>query len=69
VAVILSTQEVEIRRIETSPGKIVCEILSEKREKKSHKWVGGVAQSVGPEFKSQYHQKNWYGVGAGGSHL
>jgi hypothetical protein len=39
-----------------SPGQIVYETLSQKKPitKKS---AGGVAQGVGPEFKSRYHRK------------
>jgi hypothetical protein len=41
---------------------IVCETLSQKQnnnnnKKPSHKRAGGVAQGVGPEFRSQYHNK------------
>jgi hypothetical protein len=50
--VILATQEAEIRRITVwrQPGQIVCKTLSWKNP--SQKRAGGVAQGVGPEFKS-----------------
>jgi hypothetical protein len=53
----LATQEAAIRRIpvQSQPREIVCKTLS--RKKPSQKRAGGVAQSVGPEFKSQYHKK------------
>jgi hypothetical protein len=56
-SVILATQEAEIRRIEVQshPGQIVHETLSQKNP--SQKRTGGVTQSVGPEFKYQYHKK------------
>jgi hypothetical protein len=52
--VILATQEAEIRRIkvQSQPGQIVRETLSQKTHHK--KRAGGVAQSEGPEFKPQY---------------
>jgi hypothetical protein len=55
--VIPAAQEAEIRRIvvQTQPGQIVRKTLSEKNL--SQKRAGGVAQGVGPEFKSQYHKK------------
>jgi hypothetical protein len=58
--VIPATQEVEIRRIEawSQPEQIVQETLFQK--KPFPKRVGGVAQGVGLEFKSQLlplHQK------------
>jgi hypothetical protein len=58
-AVILATQEAEIRRIgvQSQPGQIVCETLSQKKKKPSQKRAGGVAQEAGPEFKSQYEKK------------
>jgi hypothetical protein len=58
VAVIIATQEAEIRRIavQSQPGEIFGETLSQNQ--KSHKKeTGGVDQGVGPEFKPQYHQK------------
>jgi hypothetical protein len=56
-AVILATQEAEIRRIEvqSQPGKIVLGTLSQRNL--SQKRAGGVVQGVGPEFKLQYHKK------------
>jgi hypothetical protein len=55
--VILATQETEIRRImvRSQPWQIVHEILSQKDQ--SQKRAGGVAQSVGPEFKPWDHKK------------
>jgi hypothetical protein len=55
--VILATQEAEVRRIAvgSQPGEIVLETLSWKNHHKER--AGGVAQSVGPEFKPQYHKK------------
>jgi hypothetical protein len=55
--VILATQEAEIRRItvQSQPRQIVWVTLSQKYP--TQKKDGGVAQGVGPEFKSQYHQK------------
>jgi hypothetical protein len=55
--VILATQEVEIRKIvvQSQPGQIVLKTLS--RKNLSQKRAGGVAQSVGPEFKPQYWKK------------
>jgi hypothetical protein len=54
--VISATQETEIRRIEvqSQPRKTVYETLS--RKKSFIKSAGGVAQSVGPEFKPPNHQ-------------
>jgi hypothetical protein len=49
--VILATQEAEIRRMYLS-GQIVPETLSQKNP--SQKRVDGMAQGIGPEFKSQY---------------
>jgi hypothetical protein len=48
--VILATQEAELRRIEvqSQPGQIVGETLSQKTQHK--KRTGGVAQGVGLEF-------------------
>jgi hypothetical protein len=53
--VILTIQEAEIRRIEvqSQPGKIVQEILSQKTP--SQKKICEVAQGVGHEVKPQYH--------------
>jgi hypothetical protein len=55
--VILVTQEAEIRRIAvwSQPGQIVHKTLSQKNI--SQKKAGGVAQGIGPEFKSQYCKK------------
>jgi hypothetical protein len=57
VAVILAIQEAEIRKIlaQSQPRQIVLEILSQKNLHK--KRAGEVVQSVGPEFKPQYHKK------------
>jgi hypothetical protein len=41
--------------LEASPGQIVLETLSQKNP--SQKKAGGVAQGIGPEFKSQYRKK------------
>jgi hypothetical protein len=41
--------------VQSSPGKIVCETLSQKSH--SQKGGGGVAQGESPEFKPQYHKK------------
>jgi hypothetical protein len=51
--VIIATQEAEIRKIEvrSQPWQIVQEALSLKNP--SQKRAGGVAQGVGPKFKSQ----------------
>jgi hypothetical protein len=56
--VILATQEVEIRRtvVQSQPRQIVPETLSQKPIMKKRR-AGGVAQGIGPEFKSQYCQK------------
>jgi hypothetical protein len=53
--VILATQEEELRRmaVQSQPKQIVCETLSQKKKKNHKKRAGGVAHSVGPEFKSQ----------------
>jgi hypothetical protein len=47
----------EIRRmaVQSQPGQIVCKTLSKNPITKN--WAGGVAQSKGPEFKSQYCKK------------
>jgi hypothetical protein len=52
--VILATQEAEIRRIkvQSQPEQIIFKSLSQKIL--SQKRAGGVAQGVGPKFKSQY---------------
>jgi hypothetical protein len=41
--------------VRRQPGQIVHETLSQKNP--LEKRAGGVAQSVGPEFKPQYHKK------------
>jgi hypothetical protein len=51
--VILATQEAEIRRIKARATSL--ESLSRKNA--SHKRGGGVVQSIGPEFNSQYIKK------------
>jgi hypothetical protein len=50
--VILATQDADIRRImvQSQPGKIVCENLSQKNLHKKNR-TGGVTQGKGPEFK------------------
>jgi ribosomal protein L32E len=55
-AVILVTQEAEIRRIavQSQMAQIVHETLSRKKKKITKKG-GGVAQGIGPEFRPQYH--------------
>jgi hypothetical protein len=55
--IILATQVAQIRRItvQSQPRQIVPKTLSRKHP--SQKGAGGVAQVVGPEFKSQYHKK------------
>jgi hypothetical protein len=53
--IILTTQEEEIRRIliQSQPGQIVCETLSQKNP--SHKKKGWWSGSrLGPEFKPPY---------------
>jgi hypothetical protein len=57
--VIPATQEAELREIvlQSQPGEILHETLSQKMS--SQKRAGGVAQGVGPEFKSQYFKKNF----------
>jgi hypothetical protein len=51
----LATQEAAIRKmaVQSQPGQIVQETLSQNNP--LQKRVGGVAQSVKPEFKPQYH--------------
>jgi hypothetical protein len=60
--ILLATQEAEIRRIEVQSllRQIVHETLFWKNS--SQKRSGGVAQGVGPEFKSQYgkKKKKWH---------
>jgi hypothetical protein len=63
-ACILATQEAGTRRImvQTHPKQIACYTISQKKKKKKKpkpkthhkKRAGGVAQGVGPEFKTQY---------------
>jgi hypothetical protein len=55
--VILATQEAEIRRIkvQSQPGQIIHETLSQKTLHKNR--AGGGGQGEGPEFKPQYHKK------------
>jgi hypothetical protein len=55
--IILATQEAEIKRItvQSQPGQIVCETLSQKTLHKNR--AGGVAQGEGPELKPQYLKK------------
>jgi hypothetical protein len=50
--IILATQKAEIRRIvaRSQLRQIVCTILSQKTHYK--KRAGGLAQGIGPEFKS-----------------
>jgi hypothetical protein len=52
-SVILATQEAGIRMIvvQSQPGKIVLETLSQKNPSQK---AGGVAEGEGPEFKPQY---------------
>jgi hypothetical protein len=55
--VILATQEAEIRRItvQSQPGQIVLQTLSDKNPTQNR--TEGVAQGVGPEFKSHTAKK------------
>jgi hypothetical protein len=55
--VIPAIQEAEIKRImvQSQSRQIVHETLS--RKKPSQKRAGIVAQSIGPEFKTQYNKK------------
>jgi hypothetical protein len=55
--VILATQEAEIRRIavQSQPGQIVQETLSQKKPFTQKGWWRG--SSVAPEFKPQYGKK------------
>jgi hypothetical protein len=54
--VTVAIQEPEIRRImvQSQPGQIVPETLSQKKKPSPRKRAGGVAQGIGPEFKPQY---------------
>jgi hypothetical protein len=68
MSAILATHEAEIRRImvQSQPGEIVCEILSQKNP--FLKCAGGVPQDESPEFipPPLYHKKgkkNGYVVG------
>jgi hypothetical protein len=46
-------------QFETSPRQLVHKTLSKNHHKKTiTKRAGGMAQSVGPEFKTQYYQIN-----------
>jgi hypothetical protein len=65
--IILATQEAEIRRIEvrSQPEEIVLKTLCGKYP--SQKQAGGVAQCVDPEFKCQYHTKNFLKKDSGSS--
>jgi hypothetical protein len=71
MAVILATQEAEIRRIKvrSQPGQIVPETLSQKYL--TQKGAGGVAQGEGPEFKPWCHKKKKkpFHTGHVGAHL
>jgi hypothetical protein len=60
--VVLAIEEAQITRIsvQSQPGQIVCESLSQKKKKITKKGAGGVAQGVGPEFKPQYSRKKNY---------
>jgi hypothetical protein len=53
----VATQEAEIRKImvQSQPWQIVLKTLS--RKDPSQKRAGEMAQSEGPEFKSQYGKK------------
>jgi hypothetical protein len=55
--IILATQATEIRRIgvQSKPRQIVCKTVYQKILHKNR--AGGVAQGEGPEFKSQYQNK------------
>jgi hypothetical protein len=41
--------------VQSQPGQIVCETLSQKILHKNK--ASGVAQGEGPEFKPHYHEK------------
>jgi hypothetical protein len=58
MAVVLATQETEIRRIsvQSQSGQTVHETLSQKTLHK--KRAGGAAQGKDLEFKPQYHNNN-----------
>jgi hypothetical protein len=55
--VIPATLEAEIRRImvQSQPRQIVHKTLSQKYPTQNR--AGGVAQSIGPQFKPQYQKK------------
>jgi hypothetical protein len=59
-SVILATSDTEIRRIvvQSQPGQIVRETLSQKNPSQKKGWWSG--QGVGPEFKSQYCKKKLF---------
>jgi hypothetical protein len=46
-------------RLEASPGKEFHDTIP--RKSPSQKRAGGVAQSIGPEFKPQYCKKKLFG--------
>jgi hypothetical protein len=56
--VILATQEAEIRGIavQSQPGQIVHETLSQKNPSQKKGWWCG-SKCIGPEFKPQHHHK------------
>jgi hypothetical protein len=56
--VILATQEADIRRItvQSHPGHNSLRTLSRKTHQKI-RGTGGVAQGIGPEFKTPYGKK------------
>jgi hypothetical protein len=43
--------------VQSQPGQIVHETLSQKKKTHHKNRAGGVAKGVGPEFKPQCHQK------------
>jgi hypothetical protein len=44
--------------VQSQPGQIVCETLSQRSpSQKKKKKAGGVAQGAGPELKDQFHRK------------
>jgi hypothetical protein len=54
--VILATQEEEIRtEVQSQPRQIAPKTLPLKNP--FQRRAGGVAQGIGPDFKSQYHKK------------
>jgi hypothetical protein len=54
--VILAIQEAEIRRV-TVPSQLWQIVRKTLFQNPSQKREGGVAQAVGPDFKSQYRKK------------